>query len=244
MRMLARVLVPASLMAASGSGATSYHIAQGGLDSRTAQDAASEATPWGSFAPLANLALQAGDSILLHRGDTLRGTLRLARSGTAASPIAIAPYGSGTARPVVSGAEPIAGWTRVSGDHWSAKIPGGSVSRLMETGVPLACARWPDTGYVASTAFDGDSVMTIPVGPGDWTGATALIRTEHWTLEEHKILAQSGNRLSLDRSFVNSPAAGMKAFLVNHPSALTRPETWASSAYPFPAKAIPCRLPR
>lgn len=207
-------------------GAT-YHVARTGSDANSPAQAGSPNTPWRTFAPLAGVTLQAGDSILIHRGDTIRATLKIARSGTSALPIVVAAYGNGTERPVVAGSDAVAGWTRLAGDHWTARIPSSTVSRVLEHGEPRANARWPDTGWVVSSAFDGDSVVVAPVGAANWVGASALLRTAHWTLEVHKVLAQQGDRLSLQGTFRNAPEAGVRLFLTNHPSALARPETWA-----------------
>jgi len=215
------------LAATSLARGATYHVAQSGLDANSPAQAGSPSTPWRTFAPLAGATLQPGDSILVRRGDTIRATLTIARSGTASLPIVVAAYGDGAARPVVAGSDTVAGWTRLAGDHWTARVPASMVSRVLEHGEALANARWPDTGWVVSSAFEGDSAVVAPVGAANWVGASALLRTAHWTLEVHKVLAQQGDRLSLQGSFRNAPEAGVRLFLTNHPSALARPGTWA-----------------
>ncbi|MER8184751.1 carbohydrate binding domain-containing protein [Kitasatospora sp. NPDC094015] len=62
-----------------------------------------EASPWNSLAVADATVLGPGDRLLLKRGATCHGTLAPKGSGAPGAPITLAPYGPGTARPVVAG---------------------------------------------------------------------------------------------------------------------------------------------
>ncbi|MES2371433.1 MAG: T9SS type A sorting domain-containing protein [Bacteroidota bacterium] len=87
--------------------ATSYYFSTSGSDANTGTTSAS---PFKTIVKLNTLVLNPGDSILFKCGDTLRGQVNLNYSGTASLPIVFTFYGSG-AKPVISGAEPITGWS-------------------------------------------------------------------------------------------------------------------------------------
>ncbi|QKW09768.1 right-handed parallel beta-helix repeat-containing protein [Streptomyces sp. NA04227] len=59
--------------------------------------------PWHSLAEANAHTFGPGDSLLLKRGAVCDGTLKPKGSGSATAPIRLAPYGTGTARPVVAG---------------------------------------------------------------------------------------------------------------------------------------------
>src|SRR5574340_969427 len=69
-----------------------------------------------------------GDQILLRRGDTWDGQIRLKANGTAASPILLGSYGTG-AKPVIYGDNETAAWKPVSGypGLYSAPVGEGSI---------------------------------------------------------------------------------------------------------------------
>ncbi|MDB5211020.1 MAG: Right-handed parallel beta-helix repeat-containing protein [Sediminibacterium sp.] len=87
--------------------ATSYYFSTSGSDANTGITSAS---PFKTITKLNALILKPGDSILFKCGDTLRGQINLNYSGTASLPIVFTSYGSGV-KPVISGAEPITGWS-------------------------------------------------------------------------------------------------------------------------------------
>jgi hypothetical protein len=80
------------------------------------------ATAWKTLGKLDRSAFKPGDGILLKRGGTWHGSLRLRRLGTAKAKITLGAYGSG-ARPVISG-----GGVGVDGSYWvisSIRTTGG-----------------------------------------------------------------------------------------------------------------------
>ncbi|MET9268695.1 carbohydrate binding domain-containing protein [Kribbella sp. NPDC003557] len=89
---------PGSVAGASVA-ASSYYVdcsaASGGNGSQT--------SPWNSLATVNAHGFAAGDRLLFARGVTCAGQLKPSGSGTAAAPITIDAYGTGTARPVIAG---------------------------------------------------------------------------------------------------------------------------------------------
>lgn len=227
-----RIFIFAPLLVATAAGSAAYHIASAGSDIRTASEASSEATPWASFTNLAQLSLQPGDSILLHRGDTLRGTLKISRSGSQASPIVVSSYGASAQPPTVLGTIPVTAWSQASPGLWKAKVPSGhAVTRLFAAGTPLRNARFPDTGWFRTAGHAGDTAVIAPeAGSGDWTGASLYLWNLNWDMEGHRIKSQSGNRLVLQRKNGIAIADTALYALTNHPLALRIPDTWVYQA--------------
>jgi Secretion system C-terminal sorting domain/Right handed beta helix region len=75
---------------------TNYYISATGSDAATGTSATA---PWATFSNLYALTLAAGDSVLLHGGDTLSGNLYFSPSeyGLPGSPIVVTSYGGGRA---------------------------------------------------------------------------------------------------------------------------------------------------
>ncbi|MEV6520979.1 carbohydrate binding domain-containing protein [Longispora sp. NPDC051575] len=91
------LLTPAAAQAAAPA---TYH-----LDcSATAAGDGSAASPWRDLATVNARTFAPGDTLVLRRGVTCTGQLHPLGSGTAAAPITVAAYGTGTARPVVAAA--------------------------------------------------------------------------------------------------------------------------------------------
>lgn len=63
----------------------------------------SQSAPWNSLGSANQYTFGPGDQLLLKRGSTCAGQLKPKGSGSAGSPIKVAAYGTGTARPVVAG---------------------------------------------------------------------------------------------------------------------------------------------
>ncbi|WP_327075136.1 right-handed parallel beta-helix repeat-containing protein [Kitasatospora purpeofusca] len=89
---------PAPAAAAAAGGTTRY------LDCSAASNGdGGQATPWNSLATANAYVFGPGDRLLLKRGTTCTGTLKPQGSGSAAAPVTLAAYGTGTDRPVVAG---------------------------------------------------------------------------------------------------------------------------------------------
>jgi hypothetical protein len=102
--------VPPAAYAASP---TTYYV-----DSAAGSDAnpgTGTGTPWRSLAKVNGFAFRPGDTVRFKRDGSWTGTLKLSRSGTAASPITVDSYGDG-ALPVVGGN--VTNCVTVSGSYW------------------------------------------------------------------------------------------------------------------------------
>ena len=89
--------------------ATDYYVSSTGNDSA---NGLSSSTPWKTISKVnAEFSrINPGDRILFRRGDVFYGTITVAKSGTAGSPIIISSYGTG-ALPRISGFTAITGCT-------------------------------------------------------------------------------------------------------------------------------------
>jgi len=212
------IVLAAASLAALPAGAASYHLSPDGDDTRTALQARDPATPWRSLGKASTLALQPGDSVLLRRGGVWRDSLRIARSGTAALPIVVGAWGEGSEPPEIRGTDSLSG-PLVDGLR-SARIPQGRVVRsVFSDGRPLPVARFPDSGWIVTSAVDGDSAVSAPELAGrDWNGASIHLRTAMWTLETHRIARSEGGRVVFDRKAVYGPPDSVRFYLTDHPA--------------------------
>lgn len=87
--------------ACPGAAATTYYVDSAAGDDTNA--GTSQAAPWKTLAKAGAAPLLPGQALLLKRGGSWTGSLKVSRNGTAAAPIAVGAYGIGP-RPVISGA--------------------------------------------------------------------------------------------------------------------------------------------
>ena len=88
--------------------------------------------------------LQPGDTCLV-RGGTYRETVVFPRSGQAGRPIAIKPFQD--EKPVITGCDPVTGWTRHQGKIWKAPMPwtlGLGRNQVFAAGAVMIEARHPN----------------------------------------------------------------------------------------------------
>lgn len=131
---------------------------------------------------------QPGDHVEIRAG-VYDETVSPAHSGTPGNPIVYEAYNN---EPVtISGADPVTGWTRYSGNIYRAAAPadlGAGNNQLFVDGSALVEARWPSTGLdpLHPTLATADSVVvhgnvatlydkTLTQPAGFWTGATISI---------------------------------------------------------------------
>jgi hypothetical protein len=110
------------------AGTTYYVSSSSGSDSNsgTAANAA-----WQTMAKVNARTFQAGDSILLKRGDVWNESLVPASSGASGSPITFDAYGTGSA-PNLTGyyAVPSWAWVHVTANVWKAPLPPAGYSAV------------------------------------------------------------------------------------------------------------------
>lgn len=210
------LMLLALLTVAGGRAADVYHVAPGGAD----------ANPGTAAAPFATLqaavnALQPGDTLLIHSG-VYRETIVFPRDGAADRPITLKPFNH--ERVLVSGCDPVTGWTQVDGNLWRARADwtlgrgknelfhGGEVMRearhpnTPEPGLELPVADlnplWPTFGaFSARSKSVSSNVARSPVN-GYWNGAIYFgIHWQAWAAQSGLITDSKRNgQMSLDQT--------------------------------------------
>ena len=179
--------------------------------------------PWRTLAKAGAAALQPGDTLRLACGSSWNETLRLAASGTAASPITVGSYPSAcSTQPTIDGSQTIAAsaWTLHQGNIYKAALPAAPLQLSATTGFMTQAhhpnrgfdATQPDSLYVrnaiasdktlinsrqVSTYVTAGTDLKLPTGATLTAGTKIRIRTNSWMLDERDISAVNGARLSL-----------------------------------------------
>jgi len=168
--------------------------------------------------------------VLLRCGDTWRGErLKVAVSGAECNPVVFGAYPTGCSpRPVISGAQPIAGWTKHSGSIWVADLSDAQnasrftvtykdaqgktqtgilgVNQLFRKGSRLPLGRWPnlspqsaDGGYSTVDGHPDAKTLTDNELPAsDFKGAVIHLKTMRWLMVNRVVASSSGTKLSLE----------------------------------------------
>lgn len=233
------------LLTANGYSAT-YYFASNGDDTRTSLQAQDRTTPWRTIDKLTTITLAAGDSVLFRRGDLFRGGIVLKQSGTAAQPIAIGAYGTGSA-PVIDGSVTITGWTAYQGPIWVADYPGDAtkpVEQVFASGVPLKIARFPNEGYlkVDSVINQSSFISSGLAGTIDWSNANIHIKTERWSLDWRvvKSFDKATGLVMFNQDANYLPKKGWGFFINGSLSALDQAGEWH---YDSTGKKLYVRMP-
>jgi uncharacterized repeat protein (TIGR01451 family) len=236
-------LFPPSTAAAN----TTYYVSMS--DGNDSNGGTSSAAPFKTIAKVNSLVLQPGDRVLFKCGDTWRGEmLRVVESGTLAQPIAFGSYPAADCanKPILSGAQPIAGWTVYSGQIYVADLsaPGNAanfppattngVNQLFRNGQRLGIGRWPnldapDGGYSTIDTQPGGNQFTDNQLPAvNWSGATAHIKGMRWYILNRAVTGDSGNTLTVNSALDcwGGNCAGWGFWLSNHLSTLDRDGEW------------------
>jgi hypothetical protein len=155
-----------------------------------------------------------GDSVLLQRGSSFYGTLTINHSGTPASAIVIAAYGTG-AKPVLTVFNVYSTWTNETGGIYSVPAAGlSNVNIVLLNGVVQKMGRYPNTGWLAFESHSGTASITdneLPASPS-WTGAEAVIRKNRYTIDRQPITSHSTHVLNLSTTTAYGPYANNGAY--------------------------------
>ncbi len=194
---------------AQAAGTVYYVSSSGGQDSNPGL---SESQPLATVAKVNSLNLRPGDQVLFKCGDTWRGEmLTVSKSGAAGQPITFGTYPAGCAnQPVLSGAQPVAGWSLSGKNIYVADLSAGAnagkfgygVNQLFRGDQRLTLGRWPnlDTGdgYATITAAPAANQITSAQLPaGNWAGAVAHIKGMRWYILNRQVTGSSGTTLTL-----------------------------------------------
>jgi uncharacterized repeat protein (TIGR01451 family) len=204
-------------------------------------------TAWATVAKVNSQNFQPGDSVLFACGDTWQAEmLTITWSGTVGEPITFGSYPAGCAdKPLLSGAQPIDGWSHHSGNIYVADLSAGGnadrfaygVNQLFRDDQRLPMGRWPnlDAGDAGYSTIDGqpagDRITDNELPAGDWTGAVAHIKGMRWYILNRQVTGRSGQTLTLGADAgCWGPCTGWGYFLNNHLNTLDREGEWTYDA--------------
>lgn len=208
---------------------TTYYVSSGGNDSQTGT---SVSTAWKTLAKINSTTLVNGDIVLLKRGDTFTGQLKIKNSG-----ITVDAYGSGN-KPVISGKEQVAStWTVYSGNIWQTTFASNKpadIRGLYKEETPLPISRYPNkninNGYLNFESHSGINQFTDMElsGAPSWTGADILVRCERFRLIKTRVSAHSGTSITIPSLItIDQLRDGYGYFFVNNINAIDLDNEWA-----------------
>ena len=201
---------------------TSYYVSSsGGNDLNTGR---SIDQAWRSLEKVNSFKPAPGDKILFKRGDWWEGTLTVGASGTSGNPVVYGAYGVGE-KPRILGSKRIEGWTLHSGKIYKAKVYTGDFNQLFINGERIQLARYPKKGYCDVTTSHSTTKFASTGLKGDinYTGATAVIRTNAWGMATKIVTASSSNTITVNSAPQYTITVGDGFFLNNKLEFLTAP---------------------
>jgi len=242
------VILMSSLMALLVCGAASantYYVATSGNDTNPGT---SLEKPFATIQRAAT-AMTAGDTCLIGTG-TYRETVAPANGGLPGKPITFQALPGAT--PVISGLEPVSGWTQCQGSIYSAPFPSSLADEnqvLIVDGLKVnACweARWPKIPEYSLKAIHDNMAIAqqatgtsltdsqIPGNDGSWKGATLWVRggSGGWLPETIPITGYDAttHTLTFDKAPIDDDTVGPRAkahyFLSGTLAALDSPGEW------------------
>jgi hypothetical protein len=195
--------------------ATNYYVSNSGNDSN---DGLTPATAWQTLSKVNASSFNAGDSILLKRGDSWNERLTLTSSGSAGNPIVIGAYGNGN-KPIITGFQTVT--LTNNGNIWSGVTNAvDSLNTVLVNGTIQAKGRYPNAsatngGYLTAQSGTQTSLTSSSLtGTPDYTGKECVIRTAVYVLDVAKVSSQSTSTLNFDRNLTynNFVASGGNGF--------------------------------
>jgi len=225
-----------------GSAAVFYVSNDTGSDSN---DGLSPATAFQSVPHVNSLPLQPGDEVRFFCGERWRGQpLVITRSGSDSDRILFGSHPAAcSSKPVLSGSQPISGWTALGSNLYVANLGSGSNSGLFPKGINqlfrgderMPFGRWPnidghpDGGYAEVDSQPAANRITDTELPtGDWAGAVMHIKGIRWYMLNREVTSSSGPTLTLgaDVQCWYGTCAEWGYFLSNHRNTLDQEGEW------------------
>lgn len=140
--------------------------------------------------------VNAGDSILFHRGEIFTGTITISKNGISGFPIIFDAYGIGD-KPIISGFTTLTSWTSLGSNLYEC-TPAIRLKKncnvLTIDDVPQAVGRTNWMTYQASTA--GTITSSSLTGTPSYVGAELVMRNKSFVSQKGRITAQSGGTLT------------------------------------------------
>ena len=136
---LIRNIVSAVALFTSAATAAEFYVAPDGKDANSG----TEGQPFATIQAGVNK-LQPGDTLVVRAG-TYRETVTFPHSGTAEKPITVKPFKG--EKVIVSGCEPVSGWTKDKGNIWKAPMNwtlGLGRNQIFTGGEVMMEARFPN----------------------------------------------------------------------------------------------------
>jgi parallel beta-helix repeat protein len=237
------VLFVAAVPASSARAAdTTYYVSSSEGDDDN--DGLTEFAPFETIGKVNSLDLGPGDRVLFKCGDTWHAEqLVIGDSGVAGNPITFGSYPEDDCadKPILSGAQPIYGWSSYAANIYVADLSTGAnagkfaygINQLFRGTERLPMGRWPnldqpDGGYSTIDGQpSGNRITDNELPSGDWTGAVVHIRGMRWYILNRRVASDSGSTLTLDASAgCWGNCAGWGYFLNNHLSTLDQEGEW------------------
>ncbi|MBN1674458.1 MAG: fibronectin type III domain-containing protein, partial [Kiritimatiellae bacterium] len=179
---------------------TEYYVATSGSDGN---NGTSLAAPFRTIQKAASV-MKPGDVCRIRQG-TYRETVRPANSGVAGAPITFEAYNGEDV--IVSGADPVTGWTVHEGSIYRAAL-GYAPSEVFVNRNRMNKARFPNTDpadlltqtFARATTTSTGVTFTAPALPAGiaWAGAQVWVMSgDYWVAQHGIVTAGSGNTLTL-----------------------------------------------
>jgi len=156
--------------------------------------------PWKTLTKISNSSFNAGDTILLRRGDTWAETLSINSSG-----ITVGAYGSENP-PMINGADTITNWSLYNNTYniWVASLnTTSSVTQVFIGGERQTLARWPNIGWenISINSSNHTSLQSNELNQSAnyWVGCNVIYRY-YWAFTEGHITSSSTGTLTFTNS--------------------------------------------
>ncbi len=178
----------------------------------------SKNNPWKDINKLDAIALNPGDKILFHRGDTFTGNLNLGQSGTKQNPITIASYGEGE-KPVLKGCVTIHDYKKDTNNLVTFKSP-RAIKNVFVDNKMLVPARFPNSGFLRIDRTEEKNGILydngLPHKDGYWNNARLVYRSSEWTYDWEIIKNHKNNTLYYDTLNLKYPVQKNYGYFLDH----------------------------